>query len=68
MSKQGRWKEMGTLVTDDILKAFAVVGEPREIVPETKRRYGAFVDRTSAGFPFADRETQRRLVAELRAA
>ena len=30
MSKEGKWKEMGELITDDILDAFAVVAEPEE--------------------------------------
>jgi probable F420-dependent oxidoreductase len=68
MSKQGRWKEMGTLVTDDILNQFAVVGEPASIVPETKRRYGAIVDRTSASFDFVDAEKRKAMIAALRAA
>jgi probable F420-dependent oxidoreductase len=68
MSKQGRWKEMGTLIDDDILEAFAVVGEPQTIVPEMKRRYGAIVDRTSASFDFVDADQRRAMIAELRAA
>ncbi len=68
MSKQGRWKEMGTLIDDRVLEAFAVVGEPSAIVPEMKRRYGAFVDRTSASFPFADDATRADMIAALKAA
>ncbi len=68
MSKQGRWKEMGTLITDDILNEFAVVGEPQTIVPEMKRRYGEFVDRTSASFEFVDREQRKAMIADLRGA
>src|SRR5450631_4820338 len=30
-SKRGEWKEMGDLITDDILEAFAVVAEPEDI-------------------------------------
>ena len=59
---------MGGLITDDILEAFAVVGEPHTIVPEMKRRYGAFVDRTSASFEFADRDQRKAMIAELRSA
>jgi len=67
MSKQGRWQEMGTLISDDILEAFAVVGEPKDIVPEIKRRYGNFVDRTSGGFGFVDADARRAMIAELQA-
>ncbi|MEJ2131027.1 MAG: TIGR03617 family F420-dependent LLM class oxidoreductase [Gammaproteobacteria bacterium] len=68
MSKQGRWQEMGTLIDDDVLSAFAVVGEPAEIAPEMKRRYGDFVDRTSASIPFADPDQRASAMKELRAA
>jgi probable F420-dependent oxidoreductase len=67
MSKQGRWKEMGGLVDDRVLNEFAVVGEPQTIAKEMKRRYGSFVDRTSASFA-TDPELQRKAVEELRAA
>lgn len=66
MSKQGRWQEMGTRITDEVLNAFAVVGEPQDIVPEIKRRYGAFVDRTSGSFPFADPDQRRDMISALR--
>jgi probable F420-dependent oxidoreductase len=67
MSKQGRWKEMGTLITDDILNAFAVVGEPKDIAPEMLRRYGHFTDRTSASFPVSDADERARIISALRA-
>jgi probable F420-dependent oxidoreductase len=66
MSKQGRWQEMGTLITDDILGAFGVVGEPGEIAGEMLSRYGRFTDRTSASFPVSDDEQRKSIIAELR--
>jgi len=67
MSKQGRWQEMGTLIGDDVLDAFAVVGEPGEIAPQMLRRYGGFTDRTSASFPVADDAQRRDIIRTLRA-
>ncbi|MDA0789039.1 MAG: hypothetical protein O2780_06225 [Proteobacteria bacterium] len=67
MSKQGQWQEMAGLVTDEMLDTFGIVGEPSTIVPEMKRRYGDFVDRTSGGFGFVDKEQRLNMVAELRA-
>jgi probable F420-dependent oxidoreductase len=67
LSKQGRWKEMGSLITDDILNAFAVVGEPGEIAPEMLRRYGAFTDRTSASFPVSDDAQRADIIRTLQA-
>ena len=33
LSKQGKWVEMGTLIDDEILNTFAVVGEPEQHRP-----------------------------------
>ena len=67
MSKQGRWKEMGTLITDDMLNEFGVVGEPKDIAPQMLSRYGSFVDRTSASFPVSDEEQRAGIIQALRA-
>ncbi len=67
MSKQGRWKEMGTLITDDMLNEFGVMGEPHEIAPQMLARYGSFVDRTSASFPVSDDAQRSEIVQALRA-
>lgn len=67
MSKQGKWQEMGDLVTDEMLDVFAVVGEPQNLVSEIKSRYGDIVDRTSGGFGFVDTEQRLEMIAQLRA-
>lgn len=67
MSKQGRWQEMGTLIGDDLLHAFGVMGEPKDIAPQMLARYGHFVDRTSASFPVEDLDARRKIVDALRA-
>lgn len=67
MSKQGRWQEMGTLISDDILAEFAVIGEPSEIAPQMLNRYGDFADRTSASFPISDDHQRQEIIASLRA-
>ena len=66
MSKQGRWVEMGTLITDDILEAFSVVGEPGEIAPQMLSRYGSFTDRTSASFPVSKDDQRQAIIDQLR--
>lgn len=66
LSKQGRWQEMGNLVTDDMLGEFGVVGEPQEIAPQMLSRYGGFVDRTSASFPVSDDAQRSQIIQALR--
>jgi probable F420-dependent oxidoreductase len=68
MSKQGRWEEMGHLITDDILEAFAVVGEPRDIPAQMLGRYGDIVDRTSAAYAHISKQDRQEIVAQLTAA
>jgi probable F420-dependent oxidoreductase len=65
MSKEGRWDEMGTLITDDILREFAVVAEPQNIAREIKARYGDVIDRTSAAYANLSRETRMQIIREL---
>ena len=51
MSLEGKWDEMGDLITDDILGAFAVVGEYDEIAPAILERYRGLVDEVSLTVP-----------------
>ncbi|MEM9741993.1 MAG: TIGR03617 family F420-dependent LLM class oxidoreductase [Pseudomonadota bacterium] len=68
MSKQGRWEEMGELITPDILKEFAVVGEPQTIPNQITTRYGDLVDRTSAAYANIPREDRQQIIRDLTAA
>ena len=68
MSKQGLWQEMAGLVTDDMLNAFGVMGEPGNIVSEMQKRYGDFTDRTGGSFGFVDADQRLDMVAQLRSA
>jgi probable F420-dependent oxidoreductase len=52
MSKEGRWKEMGRLIDDDMLAAFAVVAEPDDVADGLIGRYGDLVDRISFYLPY----------------
>jgi probable F420-dependent oxidoreductase len=69
LSKQGKWQEMGTLVDDEILNTFAVVGEPEQIAPELTRRYGDVIQRISFYAPYkSDPERWRGVMDALKAA
>ncbi|MFW2387963.1 MAG: TIGR03617 family F420-dependent LLM class oxidoreductase [Polyangiales bacterium] len=47
MTREGRWMEMGAMVSDEMLERFAVVGEPKEIAPKLVERFGDWADRLS---------------------
>jgi probable F420-dependent oxidoreductase len=69
LSKQGRWEEMGTIVDDEILNTFAVVGEPEQIGAELHRRYGDCIQRISFYAPYkVDRDRWKKVMADLKAA
>jgi probable F420-dependent oxidoreductase len=52
LSRAGRWAEMGERVTDDVVDAFAVVGEPAKVVGELLRRYGDVFTRLTLDTPY----------------
>jgi probable F420-dependent oxidoreductase len=68
LSKEGRWEEMGGLIDDEILETFAVVGEPDQIAPELKKRYGDVISRISFYAPYrSDPQRWKAVLAELKA-
>ena len=67
MSKQGRWQEMGHLITDDILDKFAVRGTPTELAQQIKTRYGDIIDRTAASYTHLDQAASLEFIEAMRA-
>lgn len=52
MSLDGRWSEMAAAVDDEVLEAFAVVGEPAQVGAELLRRYGDLMTRMTFYTPY----------------
>ncbi len=68
MSKEGKWKEMGELITDDILDTFAVVAEPEKLAAGIHGRYGDVVQRLSFYAPYAsDPDRWKAVMDDLKA-
>ena len=67
MSKQGRWVEMAELITPDILKEFAVIGEPLTVAAQIKTRYGDLVDRTAAAYANIPKSERTKIIEQLSA-
>ena len=66
MSKEGKWAEMGTLIDDDMLDAFAIVAEPQHIASQFKARFGDVVNRLSFYAPYrSDPDTWLPVLEEL---
>ena len=68
LTKQGRWDEMGDLVDDEVLHAFAVVAEPPAVATALRQRYGDVIDRIMFYAPYrSDPDTWLPVLAELSA-
>ena len=52
LSKINAWDTMTGLIDDTMLNTFAVVGEPKEVGAEVRRRFGDIVDRFSFYAPY----------------
>jgi probable F420-dependent oxidoreductase len=67
LSKEGRWDEMGALITDDVLAEFAVIGSPTEVAEELQRRWGPRTHRISLYTPYdVEPDALRDVVVALR--
>jgi probable F420-dependent oxidoreductase len=51
LSKEGRWDDMGGLVDDDVLHAFAVVAPISEVAGALRARCDGVIDRVLPAFP-----------------
>jgi probable F420-dependent oxidoreductase len=52
LSKQGEWEQMGRLISDDVLEAFAVIAEPGDVAKQLLSRFGDAIDRISFYAPY----------------
>jgi probable F420-dependent oxidoreductase len=66
LSKLNAWDTMTTLIDDTILNTFAVVGEPKEVGAEVRRRFGDTIDRFSFYAPYQlDPQACQTMISEI---
>lgn len=69
LTREGRWQEMGELISDEILREFAIVSEEMEQVPALlAQRYGGLTDTWMCTVDTGDGDRQRQLIAAVQAA
>jgi alkanesulfonate monooxygenase SsuD/methylene tetrahydromethanopterin reductase-like flavin-dependent oxidoreductase (luciferase family) len=69
LSRRQAWAEMGQLISDDVLDAFAVAGSPAQVAAGLLSRFADVVTRISLYTPYlADPEDIAAVVAAVRAA
>jgi probable F420-dependent oxidoreductase len=67
LSKEGKWDELGQLIDDDFMRAFAVAGEPHTIAKQLVDRYGDVADRISIYAPYqSSPEVWPSIIAEIK--
>jgi probable F420-dependent oxidoreductase len=52
LTKQNRWDELADLVDDEVLAAFAVVGELAEVGPAFRQRFAGLAERVTVSMPY----------------
>ena len=68
MSKAGKWVEMGTLITDEMLEEFAVIAERAKVADALVARYGDVVDNWMGTFTTSDPDLESDMLKVLHAA
>jgi probable F420-dependent oxidoreductase len=64
LTREGRWEDMGKLITDDILHTFAIVSEDIEQIPALlAKRYAGLADTWMCTVDTGHTESQKQLVA-----
>jgi probable F420-dependent oxidoreductase len=67
MTKEGRWDELSRPITDAMLDTFTVMGEPKDIAPKIKMRFGDFIDTIQSNLELKNEEVQYRIIKEIEA-
>lgn len=67
LSKQGKWVEMGTLISDEMLETFAIVAEPASVASNLCERYGKLIDGWLCTFQPESEQARREMIQALRA-
>ncbi|MEI8000730.1 MAG: TIGR03617 family F420-dependent LLM class oxidoreductase [Actinomycetes bacterium] len=62
LTKAGRWADLPSLLTDEIVEALVVRGEPGQIASRLEERYAGTVDRVGLSLPY---EASPATVAEI---
>ncbi|MBM3121274.1 MAG: TIGR03617 family F420-dependent LLM class oxidoreductase [Chloroflexi bacterium] len=71
LARRGAWDEMGSLISDEMLRTFAVVAPEADLPAALRQRYAGLADRLSLYTPYSPGTRDafwERLVQELRAA
>jgi probable F420-dependent oxidoreductase len=67
MTKAGAWDQLATVIDDEVLHTFGIIGTPEEVVAELRRRYAGVATQITLPLgPDHDRDRWAPLFAQLR--
>lgn len=66
LSKQGKWQEMGSLLSDELVNEVVVHGSPEEVGERLREHCAGWADRVSPVIYAGDLELRERLVRAIR--
>jgi probable F420-dependent oxidoreductase len=66
LSKEGKWAEMAALVDDEMLRTFAVIGEPADVARQILDRFDGQVERVSPVIYSPSPDLLRLLLSSIR--
>ena len=66
LSKRGMWKEMGDVIDDEMLDAFAIVAEPGDVPARIADRFGGSLDRLQFYAGVSDADLWEPILTEIK--
>jgi probable F420-dependent oxidoreductase len=61
MTKEGQWDQLPGEISDEVLHAFAAVGDPIEVATQIKQRFGGLIDRTALAASFSPEVLEQQM-------
>jgi len=61
MTKEGQWDKLPGEISDEVLNAFAAVGNPVEVATQIKQRFGGIIDRVALAGSFSPEVLEQQL-------
>ena len=61
MTKEGQWDQLPGEISDEVLHAFAAVGDPIEAATQIRQRFGGLVDRTALAASFSPQVLEQQM-------
>ena len=60
--RRGKWNELHTLISDDMLNEFAIIAPPDELPYALRERYDGLLDRAGFYFPYEPSDSGKQIV------